>query len=45
MRLESADIDHIYAGVCIHVQFGSTIWRTKNRPYAEVTEWDDEVTL
>lgn len=45
MRLESADIDPIYAGVCILIQFGSTTRRTRNKPHADIIEWDDEITL
>ncbi|KAF8123155.1 CHAT domain-containing protein [Boletus edulis] len=45
MRLESIDIDCIYAGVSILVQFGNTIWRTENKPHASVIEWDDMIML
>ena len=45
MRLECVDIDRIYAGVCVCVQFGSTTRRMKNKPHADIVEWDDEVTL
>ena len=45
MRLESADIDHIYAGVCVLVQFGCTTRRMKNKPHASVVQWDDEIIL
>ena len=45
MRLENVPIDHIYAGVCVLVQFGSKIRRTMNKPHADVVEWDDEILL
>lgn len=45
MRLEGVDIDHIYVGVCVLVQIGSTTRRTKNKPHADIIEWDDEITL
>ena len=45
MRLEGVDIDHIYAGVCVLVQFGSTTRRTKNKPHATIVEWNDEIVL
>ena len=45
MRLESVDIDPIYAGICVLVRFGSTTRRTKNRPYARITEWNEEIIL
>ena len=45
MRLESDDIDPIYAGVCIIVQLGRTIQRTKNKPHASVAKWDDAIML
>ena len=45
MRLENVAIDHIYAGVCVLVQFGSKIRRTMNKPHADVVEWDDEILL
>ena len=45
MRLESNDIDPIYAGVCVVVQLGCTTRRTKNKPHASVVEWDDEFML
>lgn len=45
MRLESVDIDHIYAGVCVLVQFACMTRRTQNKPHADVVEWDDEVIL
>ena len=45
MRLESVDIDPIYAGVCVIVQLGRTIGRTKNKPHASVVEWDDVIMV
>ena len=45
MRLEGADIDHLYVGVCVLVHFGSMTRRTKNKPHADIVEWDDEITL
>ena len=45
MRLESIDVDVIYAGVCILIQFGSTTRRTENKPHASVIEWDDVIML
>lgn len=45
IRLESVDIDRIYAGVCILFQFGSMTRRMDNKPHAVVVEWNDEVVL
>lgn len=45
MRLESVDIDHVYTGVCVLVQFGSTTKKTMNKTHAKIVEWDDEVVL
>ena len=45
MRLENLDIGHIYAGVCVLIQFGSTKRGTTNKPHATIIEWDDEIIL
>ena len=45
MWLEGVDIDCIYAGICVLVQFGSTTRRTKNKSHEDVIEWNDEVML
>ena len=45
MRLVGVDIDHIYAGVCVLVQFGSMTKRTENKSPTRVVQWDDEITL
>ena len=45
MRLEDMDVDHIYAGVSVLVQFESMTRRTMSKPHAAVIAWDDEIIL
>ena len=45
MRLENMDVNYIYAGVCVLIEFESIMRRTMSKPHAAVVEWDDEIIL
>ncbi|KAG9309119.1 hypothetical protein JVU11DRAFT_11014 [Chiua virens] len=45
IRLESFDVEPIDAGVCVILQSDMMVRRTKNKPHAEIIEWEEEIVL